>query len=195
MAENELDIAEVKSAPAAGQARKASARARSAKATSGTEPAPPRRRAPTADAASAAATRGRRAAATGIDRQPPKTGRGPADAIAAPSSGTPDIRQDLRDFASARPSGWGHDDWLNFLESLRSRGHNVNDRDEIGLALEKERLDIALGTIKGVGPQRRNALLERYANVWELRNADSSEVANAGGLDLGLAERVQAQLS
>src|SRR5687768_16130568 len=61
----------------------------------------------------------------------------------------PDLKKDLRDFASGRPQGWGHDDWLNFLESLKSRGHDVADREAIGVALERERLDLALSGVKG----------------------------------------------
>src|SRR5690606_33332913 len=69
--------------------------------------------------------------------QPPKTGRG---AGRSRSASKLDLQKDLREFASARPSGWSHGDWLTFLEGLSERGHNVADRDAIGLALEKERL-------------------------------------------------------
>lgn len=105
-----------------------------------------------------------------------------------------DLQKDLRDFASARPAGWNHEDWLVFLESLKERGHNINDRDAIGLALERERLDLALSRVKGIGPQRRRALIERYGNVWSLRTADPDEVAKVAGIKRELAERVLAEL-
>jgi hypothetical protein len=131
------------------------------------------------------------------ENQPPKTGRGRAGtgAAAAKKGGKQDLQKDLREFASARPSGWEHDDWLNFLESLRSRGHNVNDRDAIGLALEKERLDLALGGVKGITAQRRKGLVEKYGNVWRLRTADPGEVAAASGLKRDAVERMQSDLS
>ncbi|MEX2583531.1 MAG: helix-hairpin-helix domain-containing protein [Gemmatimonadota bacterium] len=124
-----------------------------------------------------------------------KTARAAA-AGAKKSSGAknPDLRKDLRDFASGRPTGWGHEDWLNFLESLRSRGHNVNDRDAIGLALERERLDLALNGVAGVGPQRRKSLVEKYDNVWTLRSADAGEIAKTAGIKRDLAEKIKAEL-
>ena len=111
-----------------------------------------------------------------------------------PPAGTPDLRKDLRDFASARPDGWGHQDWLHFLENLKDRGHNITDREAIGIALEKERLDLVLEGIRGIGPQRRQALVSRYGNVWSVRNASIDEIASVGGLTRSLAEQVQARV-
>lgn len=106
-----------------------------------------------------------------------------------------DLRKDLREFASARPHGWGHEDWINFLESLQSRGHDVRDRDAIGLALERERLDLALSGIKGVTAQKRKALVERFGTTWSLRNAGADEIASAGGVDRSVAERIKSDLT
>jgi hypothetical protein len=111
------------------------------------------------------------------------------------SNGGRDLRRDLRDFASARPQGWNHDDWLNFLESLKERGHDINDRDAIGMMLEKERLDLALSRIRGMGPQRRQALVERYGTIWNLRNADVDEIAATAKIPRNLAEAVKADLA
>lgn len=119
---------------------------------------------------------------------------GAAPTRAAARKKTPDLRKDLRDFAAGRPQGWGHDDWLKFLESLKSRGHNINDQEAIGLALERERLDVALGSIKGLGPQRRQALVDRYGTLWALRGADASEIARSGNLPADLAQRVKSEL-
>lgn len=106
-----------------------------------------------------------------------------------------DLKKDLRDFASARPEGWSHEDWIRFLESLESRGHNIADREMIGIALEKERLDLALSGIRGLGPQRRSALIEKYGTVWNLRNADVDEIRAVGRLPAGLAEQAKAAVS
>jgi hypothetical protein len=105
-----------------------------------------------------------------------------------------DLTRDLRDFASGRPQGWEHDDWLNFLESLRSRGHNVHDTEAIGIALEKERLDLALSGVRGMGPQRRKALVEHYGTVWNLRNAEVEEIAGVAKMPRSLAEHVKTEV-
>jgi hypothetical protein len=105
------------------------------------------------------------------------------------------LRKDLRDFASGRPRGWGHDDWIRFLEDLQARGHDIRDREAIGIALEKERLDVALTPVRGMGPQRRAALVERYGTVWNLRNAPVDEIAQTAKLPRDLAERVKVELS
>lgn len=106
----------------------------------------------------------------------------------------PDLRKDLRDFASARPEGWSHDDWLTFLEHLKSRGHNITEREEIGRALEKERLDLALEGVQGLQPKGRKSLVERFGNVWSLRDADPDEVSRRGGVDRSVADRIREHL-
>ena len=59
------------------------------------------------------------------------------------------LHDEIRDFASARPGGWDHDDWLTFLEHLRDRGHDTSDAAEIGSLLERERLAVkAAGLIE-----------------------------------------------
>jgi hypothetical protein len=113
---------------------------------------------------------------------------------AAPGGKENDLTRDLRDFASGRPQGWEHDDWLNFLESLRSRGHNVHDTEAIGIALEKERLDLALSGVRGMGPQRRKALIEHYGTVWNLRNAEIEEIASVAKMPRALAEHVKTEV-
>jgi hypothetical protein len=103
----------------------------------------------------------------------------------------PDLKKDLREFAAGRPQGWSHDDWLRFLEDLQSRGHNIEEREEIGRALERERLDIALEKVGGVGPQKRRALVERFGTLWSLRNASAEDIASAGNLSQDVAQRVR----
>ena len=122
-------------------------------------------------------------------------GRGGRGPTVERSNGSRNLRKDLRDFASARPGGWSHDDWLFFLETLKDRGHDIRDRDEIGLMLEKERLDLGLSRVRGMGPQRRQALVERYGTTWNLRNADVDEIAAIAKIPHSLAEAVKAQLA
>lgn len=102
----------------------------------------------------------------------------------------PDLQKDLRAFASGRPDGWGHDDWLHFLEDLEQRGHNVNDRDAIGSMLERERLVLALEKVPGVGPRRVQAIADRYGYLWRLRETDADQLAREAKVPRGVAERV-----
>jgi hypothetical protein len=122
------------------------------------------------------------------------TGAARKSASAGRGAKQPDLRKDLREFASARPQGWDHDDWLAFLENLQTRGHNISDREAIGVALEKERLHIALGGLKGIGPQKRQSLVDYYGNLWQLRHADVDEIARVGNLQRKDAERIKSDL-
>jgi hypothetical protein len=101
----------------------------------------------------------------------------------------PDLKADLRDFASARPSGWGHDDWLGFLDHLRSRGHDTSDDQEVGRQLEAERLAVVLERVDGLGPKRVQALVSRFGTLWSLREAGVDELTRAG-LPRAQAEKV-----
>src|SRR5690606_39391640 len=94
-------------------------------------------------------------------------------------------------FASGRPQGWNHEDWIAFLESLRTRGHDTNDRNAIGIALENERLDIVLSSVRGLGPQRRRALVDRYGTLWTLRAADPHETASVARIPVELARKAR----
>jgi hypothetical protein len=151
------------------------------------------------EAGGRATGRGARKTSAGSSARSPRSTRSTASGSgtapkARSSGGAGDLRSDLRDFASARPQGWGHDDWLNFLESLRNRGHDVRDHDAVGLALEKERLDLALSQIQGIGAQRRKTLVDRFGTLWSLRNADVDEVARLANIPRSLAERVKGAL-
>jgi hypothetical protein len=165
--------------------------------------------------------RKRSAAATDAPAEPTKKGRGGAPSAAAggmptaPAGGAaeesarpkkaqrsggvrtrtgPDLKRDLKDFVSARPHGWGHDDWLQFLEDLRERGHNIEDREAIGMALEQERLDHSLSNVKGLTGPRRRPLVERFKTVWSLRNAGVDEIASTAGVSREVADRIKAEI-
>lgn len=102
----------------------------------------------------------------------------------------PQLKDELRDFAKGRPEGWNHQEWLGFLEHLKSQGHNIHDHEAIGTMLERERINVLLEKVPGLGPQRIGALAERFGTVWRLRAAGVEELAAAAKLPRPLAERV-----
>jgi hypothetical protein len=113
------------------------------------------------------------------------------ETIGNTGQGSPDLRRDLRDFASARPEGWDHRDWVSFLDHLRERGHDTSDPDGIGTALEQERLAVVLERIQGVGPARLRSLVEQFGSLWNLRQAGAEQIANTTSVPRSLAERIQ----
>lgn len=120
----------------------------------------------------------------------------PSKKAAAPAKRTKpapvaDLRSELRAFASARPGGWDHADWLTFLDHLGTRGHDVSDADGIGRQLERERLAVVLGQVQGLGPKRVDALVARYETLWSLRHADADELARVAGMNRAIAEKVR----
>ncbi|HEX2081736.1 MAG TPA: helix-hairpin-helix domain-containing protein [Longimicrobium sp.] len=104
------------------------------------------------------------------------------------------LKADLRAFASARPSGWNHDDWVAFLAHLAERGHDTSNHDDIGARLERERLSVVLEGINGLGPKRVNALVDRFHTLWSMRHAHPTEIAAVSGMTRPLAERVAQEL-
>jgi hypothetical protein len=121
----------------------------------------------------------------------PATGRARQ---AASQARQPDLRADARNFAAARPEGWNHDEWLGFLEGLRERGHNIEDKEAIGSMLERERLSVALERVPGIGAQRVRAIAESYPNVYLLKDASPQDLADRAKIPLPLAERIKETL-
>jgi hypothetical protein len=119
----------------------------------------------------------------------------PLDSIPTPRKAPsrakkPDLKADLRDFASARPSGWNHDDWLTFLGHLSSRGHDTSDHENVGRQLESERLALVLERVDGLKPKQVQALVGHFGTLWSLRNAGVDQLADAAGIPIEQAERV-----
>lgn len=106
----------------------------------------------------------------------------------------PDLKEDLRAFVQARPGGWGHEDWIAFLDHLRERGHDTSDPDAVGLQLERERLWATLERVQGMGPRRIQAVVDRYDTVWSAHHADVDELASLAGMNRSLAEKVRQAL-
>lgn len=164
---------------------------RAAAVAAGAEsPAPATRKRAAADGVSGRATK---RPASIADDTAPQVAKAPTKR-AAPRPKQPDLKKELRDFASARPNGWNHEDWLAFLEDLQSRGHNISDREAIGLALERERLLMALNRVRGIGPQKREAIADHYSNLWQLRHAEAEEISRVGSVSAKDAERIKSEL-
>jgi hypothetical protein len=106
----------------------------------------------------------------------------------------PDLRADLRAFIQAQPGGWGHDDWIAFLDHLRERGHDTTDSGVIGMALERERLAASLERIQGMGPRRVQTVVERYDTLYSASRADVDALAALPGMNRALAEKVRQAL-
>ena len=119
----------------------------------------------------------------------PKSGRAPRARAAGP-----DLNADLRQFVSENPNGWGHDEWLSLLHRLQERGHSVEDTEQIGRTLERERLTATLQRVQGVGPQRVKAITDRYGNIWNLLYADVDDLVQATNIPRSLAERIKASV-
>ena len=117
-------------------------------------------------------------------------GGAPGSGGAGGGSRGPDLRANARRFVSTRPQGWNHDEWLSFLEDLRQRGHNVEDRDAVGDLLERERLAVILEKVPGIGAQRVRAISQQYSNVWRLKDASADELARDAKIPRPLAERI-----
>jgi hypothetical protein len=133
------------------------------------------------------------AAAKGAPAKSPHPRRETGPFVHTPKG--PDLQADLRAFVTARPAGWGHDDWIAFLDHLRERGHDTTDADAIGLSLERERLAATLERIQGMGPRRVDAMVQRYDTLWSARLAGVDELAALPGMNRSLAEKVRQALS
>ena len=106
------------------------------------------------------------------------------------------FRERLHDFALAHAEGWNHQEWLSLLAELTDAGVDTGDPDAIGAALERERVLVFLeqAGVKGLGPKRREALVDRFGGLWALRHATAEEIAEIPTFHRGLAEAVHAAL-
>jgi hypothetical protein len=105
------------------------------------------------------------------------------------------LRKELQRFVAEHPQGWDHEQWLGLVESLRGRGHSVDDPDRTGTLLERERLAAGLKGIPGVGSHRIQTLADRYGSIWNLRSADATELAQTIKAPRSLAERIQSAVT
>jgi hypothetical protein len=123
-----------------------------------------------------------------------KPAGGMSSAASRSGGKSPDLKKHLKDFASGRPQGWTHDDWESFLGHLRTQGHDTSNADAIGLALERERLSLALQKVEGLGQRRIKNLADRFTTVWTLRHADVEDIAQVANVRRDLAERIKSSV-
>jgi len=116
-----------------------------------------------------------------------RTRRPAADGRSMPE---PDLRAELARFVQEHPDGWSHEDWMDLMERLTLSGYDTSDRDALGLALERTRLDLVLSKVQGLGEKRRSALLDRYPRLWDVQQASAEELASLPGITRPLAATI-----
>ncbi len=104
-----------------------------------------------------------------------------------------DLRGEIRAFLDEHPHGWSHDAWTGFLGNLQTAGYRTSDPEMIGRELEAARLHRVLDAknIRGLGPRRRSALVDRFGRLWNLRQASVEQIAEVAGINRNLAEQVR----
>lgn len=104
---------------------------------------------------------------------------------------------ELKDFVGGHIHGWSHEHWNGLLSGLAGNGHDVADRDFIGLRLERAHILATLERlgVKGLGPKRRERLADHFPTLWALRHADVDELASVPTFHRSLAETVHDALA
>jgi excinuclease ABC subunit C len=112
------------------------------------------------------------------------------------ATGENGFRACLRDFVSAHDNGWNHHEWLGLLAELTDAGYDTTNPDHIGMALERERVKRTLEqtSVKGLGPQRREAVAQSFGTVWNLQHASVEDLSEIPGLHRGLAQALHQAL-
>jgi len=82
-----------------------------------------------------------------------------------------------------------HDPALRMLQHLRDEAHNFANRFNADLRSEKLRESI-LDDFKGLGPLKRQTLLEHFGSIKKLRIAKAAEIAQVDGIGPKTAERL-----
>jgi len=79
------------------------------------------------------------------------------------------------------------------LNEIRDEAHRFANRYRV--VLEKKRLEInILDRIPGIGPKRKEALLQRFGSVKKLANASVEEIAGVDGVSVETAEVLKEEL-
>jgi hypothetical protein len=105
------------------------------------------------------------------------------------------LTERLEAFIENHPDGWDHTEWLALLAELRQAGVD-REPDEIGWLLENERLAAALRGfgVRGLGPKRIDAVVQRFGSLWNLRQASPEAIADIDIIPSKLAGSVRAAL-
>jgi hypothetical protein len=101
------------------------------------------------------------------------------------------MKERLREFVERHPDGWNHEEWAGLLGELQQSGTDV-DPAEVGRALERTRLqwELTRRPVKGLGPKRCEAIIDRFESFWQLRQASVEDVAQVPTVTRSLAEKV-----
>ncbi len=104
---------------------------------------------------------------------------------------------ELKDFVGGHIHGWSHGDWDRLLSDLAAEGHDVSDRDLVGLRLERAHILATLERLelKGVGVKRRERLADHFPTLWALRHATVEDLAAVPTFHRGLAETLHEALT
>ena len=104
------------------------------------------------------------------------------------------MQRQIQAFVEAHPDGWGHHEWLGLLADLESAGEDVSDAEAIGARLEEERLGATLRGfgVKGLGPKRIEAVVDRFGTLWSLSQASADDIAEIKTIPSALAGQVAA---
>ena len=102
------------------------------------------------------------------------------------------MKQRLREFVERHPDGWDHEEWMRLLADLQQAGEDVEDPATVGRTLEKTRLEWELSrrSVKGLGPKRSEAIVDRFESLQGLRQASVDDVAQVPTITRSLAEKV-----
>lgn len=96
----------------------------------------------------------------------------------------------LRAFVSHHPDGWHHGNWERLVGELRSQELlKAGEEEEVGKELERERVRQMLESlsITGLGPKRREAVVEQFGHMWHLRHASPEDLASVPGVTKRIA--------
>ena len=106
------------------------------------------------------------------------------------------FRAQLRAFVAGHPQGWNHHEWLELLAELTDAGADTTNPEEIGTALEQERVLAFLEGLgmKGLGPKRREAVAAYFGRLWDLTHASVDDIAQVPGFHPGLAKELHKAL-
>jgi excinuclease ABC subunit C len=82
-----------------------------------------------------------------------------------------------------------HDPALRMLQHIRDEAHHFANSFNAELRSKKLRESI-LDDFKGLGPAKRNALLQHFGSIEKLRSAQTNEITQVEGIGLKTAERL-----
>ncbi len=100
-------------------------------------------------------------------------------------------------FLDEHDGRWDHGAWLELLDTLRAEGLSTQANDDIGLSLESTRVAWYLrrSGVKGLGPRRVQAVVDRFGTMWSLLHASPDDLADVPKLPRAVATELSAALA